>query len=600
MTQLKRIKENVVHVFRFIYEIDKSTFLTLSIAVVLSGLVALPSLFFPKWIIDEFVSGQNYENVIVYALLYAGLTLVLDIFNQLTISKLEKQTKTLEYEGIIRLFRKIADMDFYMLQNADTMDHFAKATKCVMAQNFYLLNSSLVRFFSSIWLLIVITGTLILLDPKILMIVGVVIVVNACTNSKMNKLRYQANNELWPLDRRLTWFMRFAGELKYAKDVRSNSAQDFLFSKYRKLSKDFYQLQNKIVDSDRNVKLINYILSSLQELLIYLILGFNIIIKKIFTVGDFSVVFNAMSAFKSGCSGIIDGIIEIGSRGEYFKQYLDFINIPSSFRAGVQKKFSLAQTADFVIEFKDVSYRYPNQDKDALHKINITLKSKEKVSIVGENGAGKTTFIKLLLRLYDPTEGVITLNGVDIREIDYDDYCKIFSTVFQDFNLFALTLRENLALGRDEVTDDKIMEAAQKIGFMHFIDTAPKQLDTMLYSDYDKEGIDLSGGEAQKLAILRSLLRESSVVILDEPTAALDPQAEYNIYKMIDESVGNKLMIYISHRLASCRFCDQILLFAEGGIAEEGSHKELMEKDSVYKSLFNLQAQYYIDDEKEN
>lgn len=279
---------------------------------------------------------------------------------------------------------------------------------------------------------------------------------------------------------------------------------------------------------------------------------------------------------------------------------MDFINIPSSFRAGVQKKFSLAQTADFVIEFKDVSYRYPNQDKDALHKINITLKSKEKVSIVGENGAGKTTFIKLLLRLYDPTEGVITLNGVDIREIDYDDYCKIFSTVFQDFNLFALTLRENLALGRDEVTDDKIMEAAQKIGFMHFIDTAPKQLDTMLYSDYDKEGIDLSGGEAQKLAILRSLLRESSVVILDEPTAALDPQAEYNIYKMIDESVGNKLMIYISHRLASCRFCDQILLFAEGGIAEEGSHKELMEKDSVYKSLFNLQAQYYIDDEKEN
>ena len=178
-------------------------------------------------------------------MLYAGIKLVLDIFNQLTISKLEKQTKTLEYEGIIRLFRKIADMDFYMLQNADTMDHFAKATKCVMAQNFYLLNSSLVRFFSSIWLLIVITGTLILLDPKILMIVGVVIVVNACTNSKMNKLRYQANNELWPLDRRLTWFMRFAGELKYAKDVRSNSAQDFLFSKYRKLSKDFYQLQNK-------------------------------------------------------------------------------------------------------------------------------------------------------------------------------------------------------------------------------------------------------------------------------------------------------------------------------------------------------------------
>lgn len=174
----------------------------------------------------------------------------------------------------------------------------------------------------------------------------------------------------------------------------------------------------------------------------------------------------------------------------------------------------------------------------------------------------------------------------------------MFSTVFQDFNLFALTLRENLALGNEEITDERIREAANRIGFMHFIDSAPKRLDTLLYSDYDKEGIDLSGGEAQRLAILRSLLRRSNVVILDEPTAALDPQAEYNIYKMIDESVGSRLMIYISHRLASSRFCDKILLFAEGGIAEEGTHKDLMERDSIYKSLFNLQAQYYIDNEE--
>ena len=595
---IKRIKENVIHIFRFIYEIERSTFFTLGIAVILSGLVALPSLFLPKLIIDEFVLGKNYRNVIQYALLYAGLTLLLNISNQFITSKLEKQTKTLEYEGIIRLFKKIADIDYYMLQDADTMDNFAKATKCVMAQNFYLLNTSLVRFLSSIWLLVVVTGTLILLDPKILLIVGVVIVINACTNSKVNKIRYQANNELWPLDRRMTWFMRFAGDLKYAKDVRSNSAQEFLFSKYRKLSQDFYRLQNKIIDSDRNVKLINFALTSIQELLIYLILGFNIIITKVFSVGDFSVVFNAMNTFKSGCSGIIDGIIEISNRGEYFKQYLDFINTISMFRAGKQKKCALALTDDFSIEFKNVSYRYPGQDRDALHNINITIKSREKISIVGENGAGKTTFIKLLLRLYDPTEGAIYFNGTDIREIDYDDYCKIFSTVFQDFNLFALTLRENLTLGNEEITDEKIKAAANKIGFMHFIDSAPKHLDTLLYSDYDKEGIDLSGGEAQKMAILRSLLRRSNVVILDEPTAALDPQAEYNIYKMIDESVGNKLMIYISHRLASSRFCDKILLFADGGIAEEGTHKDLMEIDSTYRALFNLQAQYYIDEEK--
>ena len=597
---IKRIRDNVIHIFEFIYEIDKTAFLTLSAAVILSGIVVLPSLYLPKLIIDEFVAGRDYQNVIYYAVVYAGLTLTLNVLNQVTASKLEKQTKTLEYEGVIRLFRKIADIDYYMLQDSETMDNFAKATKCVMAMNFYLLVTSLIKFFSSIWILVLVMGMLIILDFKILLIVGIVIIINAYTNAKMNKLRYQTDNELWPLDRRMTWFMRFAGDLKYAKDVRSNHAQDFLFSKYRNLSFEFYRLQNRIVDSERNVKLINIVLTAVQELLIYLILGFNIIVSQIFTVGDFSLVFNAMDAFKSGCSGIIDGLIEISNRGEYFKKYLDFINIPSTFRSGQQKRCALSSKDDFVIEFKNVGYRYPNQEKYALRNVNVTIRSREKISIVGENGAGKTTFIKLLLRFYDPTEGAIYLNGMDIRDINYEDYCRIFSTVFQDFNLFALTLRENLTLGNEAITDEEIEEAANKIGFMHFINNLPKQLDTLLYSDYDKEGIDLSGGEEQKTAILRALLRRGNVILMDEPTAALDPQAEYDIYKMIDESVGNKLMIYISHRLASSKFCDKILLFAEGAIAEKGTHESLMSENSIYKSLFQLQAQYYMDDDNDN
>lgn len=597
MKQLIRIKSNVIHIFRFIYEIDKAVFFTLAASVALSGLIIMPSLYLPKLIIDEFVSGKNYRNVILYASVYACATLILNAMNQVTTSKLEKQTKALEYEGIIRLFRKIADMDYYMLQDSETMDHFAKATKCVMAMNFYLLITSLVKFFSSIWVLLVVVGTLILLDFRILLIVGAVIIINAYTNARLNKLRYQTDNELWPLDRRMTWFMRFAGDLKYAKDVRSNHAQDFLFSKYRELSVEFYRLQNKIIDSERNVKLMNTLLTSVQELFIYLILGFNILVARVFTVGDFSLVFNAMDAFKSGCSGIIDGLIEISNRGEYFKQYHDFINISSVFHSGEKKRVTLSETDNFLIEFKNVCYRYPNQERDALHNVNVTIKSSEKISIVGENGAGKTTFIKLLLRLYDPTEGAIYLNGIDIRNIDYEDYCGIFSTVFQDFNLFALTLRENLTLGNEDITDEEIAEAANKIGFLHFIHGLPKQLSTLLYSDYDKEGVDLSGGEEQRTAILRALLRRCNVIIMDEPTAALDPQAEYDIYKMINESVGNKLLIYISHRLASSKFCDKILLFADGAIAEQGSHESLMSTDSVYKSLFQLQAQYYSDGE---
>lgn len=590
---MKRIRNNVVHIFKFIYETDRSAFFTLAAAVVLSGMAALPSLYLPRMILNEFVYGKNYQNVIVYAICYAGLTLSVRALHQIVTSGLEKQTKTLEYEGIIRLFRKIADMDYDMLLDSETMDHFAKATKCVMSMNFYLLVTSLTRFFAGIFMVIVVMGILVLLDIRILLIVGVVIVIDAYANARMNKIRYRTDNELWPLDRRMTWFMRFAGDLKYAKDVRSNRAQDFLFSKYRNLSSEFYRLQNQIVDAQRNVKLIHIALTCLQEFLIYLILGFHIIVAGIFTVGDFSLVFYAMDTFRSGCGGMIDGLIEISNRGEYFKQYLDFIDIPGVFHSGKQIRYALSPSDDFEITFRNVSYRYPNQEKDALHDVSITMKKGEKLSIVGENGAGKTTFIKLLLRLYDPTQGAIYLNGTDIRDIQYEDYCRIFSTVFQDFNLFALTLRENLTLGNTNITDEQILEAANKIGFLHVIHKLPKQLDTMLYSDYDPQGVDLSGGEEQKTAILRMLLRRCNVMIMDEPTAALDPKAEDDIYKMIHESLGNQLMIYISHRLASARFCDRILLFAEGTIAEQGTHEQLMASDTAYRSLFLKQAGYY-------
>lgn len=599
MNYIKRIKNKIVNIFLFIYEIDKTTFVSLALSVILSGFVVLPSLYFPKRILDELAEGKNYENMIKYALVFIGCSFVFGVLEQMVASKLEKKTKILEYEGVIRLFRKIADMDYAMIQNADTMDHFAKATKCVMAQNFYQLMISLTKFFSSIWVLIVVTSTLLMLDVKILLIVGAVILVNAYSNAKMNKIRYRIDGELWPLDRRMTWFMRFAGDLKYAKDVRSNEAQDFLFTKYRKLSFKFYKLQNRIIDSERNVKLINIVLTSIQELLVYFMLGYQIIVKKIFTVGDFSIVFNAMNAFKSGCSGIIDGFIEIQNRGEYFEQYLSFINLPSHFHEGKKRKYKLSSKDSFVIEFKNVSFRYANQEKEALSNVNVKIHSDEKISIIGENGAGKTTFIKLLLRLYDPTQGAIYLNGINIREIAYEDYCRIFATVFQDFNLFALTLKENLTLGNEEISEEMIEKTAGKIGFLHFADGLPKKWDTMLYSDFDKEGVDLSGGELQKAAILRALLRSSNIVIMDEPTAALDPQAEYNVYKMIDEFSSNKLMIYISHRLASSRFCDKILLFENGVIAEEGSHQSLMEGNTRYKELFRLQAQYYEDAEIE-
>lgn len=251
---------------------------------------------------------------------------------------------------------------------------------------------------------------------------------------------------------------------------------------------------------------------------------------------------------------------------------------------------------DAEIVFENVSFIYPNQEKKSLSNINLTIKKGERISIVGENGAGKTTFIKLLLRLYEPTEGRILFNGIDIRDIDYQDYQKIFSTVFQDYKLFAFRIIDNItSLEGNEAEKEKVMKCLEKAGLSSKIEKLEHGLDTYLYNIYDEEGIELSGGESQKLAIARALYKDSPIVILDEPTAALDPRAEYEIYTRFLALVESKTSIFISHRLSSTKLCDRIVLFKDGSIEETGTHNELLQKGGLYAELFRMQAQFYFD-----
>ena len=239
----------------------------------------------------------------------------------------------------------------------------------------------------------------------------------------------------------------------------------------------------------------------------------------------------------------------------------------------------------FELEFRDVSFKYANSDTWALRHVNQKITLGTKNAVVGKNGAGQTTFIKLLCRLYEPTEGQILLNGVDIRYYDYEEYAKLFGIVFQDFNLFSFPLGENVA-GSNEYD-------RESAGFGERLAKMEKGLDTPLYQYDDEDGVEISGGEAQKIAIARSLYKDAPFVIMDEPTSALDPVAEYEIYQRFDQMVEGKTSIYISHRMSSCRFCDNIIVFDEGKVIEQGSHDQLMSNNGLYSELWNAQAQYY-------
>lgn len=282
---------------------------------------------------------------------------------------------------------------------------------------------------------------------------------------------------------------------------------------------------------------------------------------------------------------------EIAYNNEYLKLYEEFIKRPNMHYDGtlpIEKR----DDKRYELSFYNVSFKYPGSDKYILKDINMTFNIGEKLALVGLNGAGKTTLIKLLLRLYEPTEGEIRLNGIDIGKYDYDEYVQIFSVVFQDFGIFDFPLDENIAASED-VDSARVKKVIDQVGLTELVNSLPDKERTLLYHE-NGDGVALSGGEAQKVAIARALYKDAPFVILDEPTAALDPIAEAEIYENFDTLVGDKTAIYISHRMSSCKFCDRIVVINNGRIEEEGSHDTLMGKNGLYAKMYNTQANYYV------
>ena len=313
-----------------------------------------------------------------------------------------------------------------------------------------------------------------------------------------------------------------------------------------------------------------------------------------FDVGSITQYVGAATAMVTNVFALTDLLGIMKTNAPYLEKTFEFLDIPNAMYQG---SLTTEKRADrqYEVEFKDVSFKYPGSDIWALRHVNLKFKVGKRLAIVGENGSGKTTFIKLLCRLYDPQEGQILLNGIDIRKYRYDDYMSIFSVVFQDFQLICQPLGNNVA-GSIEYDRERVKKALIDAGFGDRLATMEKGLDTMIYKNLTEDGVDVSGGEAQKIAIARALYKDAPFIILDEPTAALDPIAEAEIYGKFDEIAGDKTAIYISHRLSSCKFCDEIAVFHEGAVIQHGTHAELVaDVSGKYHELWNAQAQYYTE-----
>ena len=391
-------------------------------------------------------------------------------------------------------------------------------------------------------------------------------------------------------NRRFFYFKSYILNYMKGKSVRIYHILPLLKEKMQRISESIWGIWSTELKLLAKINGQNKGLFTLCLLVSYFYVGIKVIGGAI-GIGELAFYVGIIIALYEGISNTMDIVSFMLMKSQFLSNYVEYLELPNEKYEGtlpVEKRLD----NEYELEFRNVSFHYPNSKEMVLEHVNAKVHVGRKLAIVGQNGCGKSTFIKLLCRLYDPTEGEILLNGIDIRKYDYDEYRNLFGVVFQDFQLFSFSVAQNVAAGTD-YDADRVWSCLEQAGLKRRVKEWEKGIETVIYKQ-DEEGVEISGGEAQKLAIARALYRDAPVVILDEPTAALDPVAELEIYEKFNELVEDKTAIFISHRMSSCRFCKNILVFDGGKIVQMGSHEQLLEnKEGLYARLWNAQAQYY-------
>lgn len=378
----------------------------------------------------------------------------------------------------------------------------------------------------------------------------------------------------------------------YAKEIRINNLEKWIQNKLLLRFQDIKMINKKINKNEMISSNINSILSIIQMGSVYSILTLYVI-KKSYGISYFTLCFNAVNQFAASLKDFFSGYIALTKMSLYIEDMDRFKDLPEMDETNCKKQ-KLNISKGFTFEFCNVSFKYPNMQEYAVKDLNIKISSNDKIALVGKNGAGKSTIIKLLLRLYKPTMGVILLNGTNIWDYRFEEYTEIFSAIFQDYKLLAMSIAENITCNL-AVVDDKISESLKECGLYKKVEGLTDKEKTMLYREYNPNGIDLSGGETQKLAMARAIYRDAPFIIMDEPTASLDPISERNLYESFDKRIKNKTILYISHRLESVKFANTIIVMNEGNLIEIGDHNSLISMRGLYYSMYTTQAEYYKD-----
>lgn len=555
----------------------------------LRGIYTAVNVIYAKELLSMISAKADFEGVISLIIGYALFMILTNLFFNWYWHYFCAYNNEVVHQKIqIELFRHAVSLDLSKYDDPEFYDNYIWALDQSYMQVRNLMNYC-AEIIISIMSVVTLTGILLAIDVNITIIIFAFCLLRIFLTTAYNKLNVKYAEESNPLQRKDNYIRRVFILPEFAASIRTSRVFENLFESFNKNCEEKDEVIDKYAFKRAVLSFFLGLFGFCADGLLLIYLAYNVMVTKSIDIGGLAIAVGGVWRFSFYLKNIIDKILKLQETSLFSEKIINFTQTKATIIGGNKK------VNDFEsLEIKNLSFQYSKDSASVLKNVNLKINKGEKIAIVGYNGAGKTTLTKLIMRLYDPSEGEIIYNGTNIKEYELQGLREKFAAVFQDYQIFAASIKENVAGGETEEKDEeKIKEALQNSTFTDKLNALTNGIDTILTKEFDNSGTQLSGGERQKIAIARGFYKNSDLIILDEPSSALDPDAEYELNKAIAEYAKEKTVIFISHRLSTTRSADKIYMFKNGEIIESGSHEELMNKNGKYAYMFNLQAEKY-------
>lgn len=585
------IFKNALFALKLIWEADKRLLIGYLVTEISNKVLSMyvQNILFLKVLLSIIDGDADFRTYFTYLLLFFGVYFLVNV-----ISAFAEKTRLISTKIVLKrlnnkIFEKATSLDVSCYENPEFYDKYQRATLVLSSSYFDLICWDVAAIIGGIIALICVVATVTVINPMYLLFLLPVTLVFVIEIYK-SKAVYKRDLEMTTNNRIKAYIQRTMFLKEYSKDMRTSNIFAVLIQRFKKAIDG-----NVFILKKYGLKLFIYsMVSSLFSDFIpiigtYAFAGYQFIFTKALTISSFSVVLSSINSVRDSTMSIAEGFDELSQMALYFQNLRDFFDYEPKITDGGKEAGEFES-----IEFKNVTFGYPDTNKTILKDVSFRINKGETIAVVGINGAGKSTLVKLLLRFYDPDEGEVLYNGINVKEYNVNSLRNVFATVFQDYKNFAVSVNENIMCHECSDEEKEIAEKAlRQSGVWEKIQSLPKGADTVLTREFEIDGAGLSGGENQKVSAARLFARNFQIAVLDEPSSALDPIAEYKMYENLIEVTKNKTVIYISHRLSSAVLSDRIFVLGNGTIIESGSHSELMAQNGEYSKMFTLQASSY-------